>query len=461
MASARSLPGPRGHWLLGVLPQMRSDMLGFFEQCFHEHGDAAYFRVANRRSMLLSHPADIERVLVAENRHFIKNYALVFLRPLLGNGLLLNEGQAWLRQRRLIQPAFSRSRVESYAPAMVDEAQAMLAEWPDGLVGDMGPAMMRLTMAIAGRTLLGIDVGGRFAEVAPLLEAVMHDFLARFSAAVPLPFWVPTPRNLRLKQTIRQLDRILQQLIDERRRASAERGDFLSLLMHARDDEDGSRLTDRQLRDEVMTMFLAGHETTANALTWTWYLLGKHPQVQARVRDEVDRVLGGRSASAADVPQLIYCERVIREAMRLYPPAYVIGRRPLEDITIGEHFIPAGTNVLMSQWVVHRDERWFADPLRFDPDRWADDLAHRLPRYAYFPFGGGPRACIGNLFATFEATLILATMAQHVELSLLTSDPVKLQPAVTLRPGQAIEFRVHRRRRAPLSPPAHSSAARV
>jgi cytochrome P450 len=445
MASLHTLPGPRGHWLLGALPRLRTDMLGFFEQCFREHGDAAYFRVANRRSMLLSHPDAIEQVLVTENRRFIKNYALIFLRPLLGNGLLLNEGPAWLRQRRLIQPAFSKQRIEGYAPAMAECTAQMLAGWDDGEVRDVVAAMLQLTMTIAGRTLLGIDVEQRFSEVARCLDAVMHDFLARFGAALPLPAWFPTPRNLRLKGTVRRLDQILQQLIDQRRAEGAAGNDFLSLLLNARDEEDGKGISDRQIRDEVMTMFLAGHETTANALSWTWYLLAQHPEFQERVAHEAQTVLGGRQPTAADVPRLTYCEQVIRESLRLYPPAYVIGRRPLEDVTIGGHFIPAGTNVLMSQWIVHRDSRWFSDPLRFDPDRWTDGLASRLPKYAYFPFGGGPRVCIGNTFAMFEAPLILAMMAERFRFELISPEPIRIQPAVTLRPAQPIQMRLHRR----------------
>jgi cytochrome P450 len=445
MAPLRTFPGPRGHWLLGALPRLRTDMLGFFEECFREHGDAAYFRVANRRSMLLSHPDDIERVLVTENRRFIKNYALIFLRPLLGNGLLLNEGQSWLRQRRLIQPAFSKHQVESYAPVMAECTERLLDEWKPNEVRDIGPAMMRLTMTIAGRTLLGIDVSDRFREVSHHLETVMYDFLARFGAAIRLPQWLPTPRNLRLRHAIGRLDRILQQLIEERRAAGAVGGDFLSLLLHARDEEDGLGISDRQIRDEIMTMFLAGHETTANALSWTWYLLARHPEIQQRVQDEARRVLGDRRLVAADVSKLTFCELVIRESMRLYPPAYVVGRRPMEDVTIGNYFIPAGTNVLMSQWVVHRDERWFSDPLQFNPDRWASGLASRLPKYAYFPFGGGPRVCIGNTFAMFEAPLVLALMARRMTLELVTRGPICIQPAVTLRPGQAIEMRLKER----------------
>ncbi len=442
MAPPRTLSGPRGHWLLGSLPRLRTDMLGFFEECFQTYGDAAYFRVANRRSMLLSHPDDIERVLVTENRRFIKNYALVFLQPLMGNGLLLNEGQSWLRQRRIMQPAFSKQRVESYAPVMVECTQRMLDQWREGETRDVARAMMELTMAIAGRTLLGIDVGERFNEVTGHLRVVMLDFLARFGAAVPLPYWVPTIRNLRMRRTVGKLDHILQRLIEQRRTEGAGGGDFLSLLLNAKDEEDGQGISDGQIRDEVMTMFLAGHETTANALAWTWSLLGKHPEIQQRVRDEARSVFGGRQPTAADVSKLTFCEMVIREGMRLYPPAYVVGRRPMEDLTLGEHFIPARTNVLMSQWIVQRDPRWFVDPLRFDPDRWRDNLASRLPKYAYFPFGGGPRVCIGNAFAMFEATLVLAMMAERFTLELLNEKPIRIQPAVTLRPGEPIMVKV-------------------
>ncbi len=418
-------------------------MLGFFEECFREYGDAAYFRVANRRSMLLSHPDDIERVLVTENRRFIKNYALKFLRPLLGNGLLLNEGDAWLRQRRLIQPAFSRTRVESYAGVMLESTERMLTTWHGGQTLDIVPQMLRLTMEIAGKTLLGIELGDRFDEITRCLETTMFDFLARFGAAGLIPSWVPTLRNLRLKAAIRRLDRILQELIDERRAAGAGGGDFLSLLLHAKDEVDGQGISDRQVRDEVMTMFLAGHETTAMTLCWTWMLLAENPEIQERVRTEALDVLGDNRPEAADVARLTFCEQVIRESMRLYPPAYAVGRRPLEDVTIGEHFIPAGVNVLMSQWIVQRDPRWYDEPLRFHPDRWADGLASRLPKYAYFPFGGGPRVCIGNTFAMFEATLVLAMIARQFRLERVTNAPIRILPAVTLRPAEPIEMRIH------------------
>jgi cytochrome P450 len=420
---------------------MRKDVLGFLDECFREYGDAAYYRAANRRSVLLSHPRDIETVLVTESRRFTKSAVVQFLRPLLGNGLLLNEGDAWLRQRRLVQPAFARSRVEGYAPVMVECTERMLADWQAGQVRNLHLEMTGLTMAIAGRTLLGIDVGDRFSEVTDCLEAVMVDFLGRFGSAVPLPFWMPTVRNLRLRRTIRTLDRILQELIDHRRAAGGG-ADVLSLLLAARDEVDGRGLADRQVRDEVMTMFLAGHETTANALSWTWYLLGQHQDVQRRVREEVRSSLGGRSPKAADLPRLTLCEQVVKETMRLYPPAYVIGRRLVENMTVGGHFLPAGINVLMSPWIVHRDGRWHEQPQEFDPSRWTESRAAALPKYAYFPFGGGPRVCIGNTFAMFEATLIVAQVAQRFHLEPADTQPVRPLPAVTLRPRDPIAMRL-------------------
>ena len=395
----------------------------------------AYFRAGNRRSMLLSHPDDIERVLVTENRRFKKNFALQLLRPLLGNGLLLNEREAWLRQRRLVQPAFSKQRVESYVPAMAELTERMLATWQVGQPRDLRSDMVQLTMAIAGKTLLDVDVGSRFDELRLCIEATMQDFLSRFGHPIPLPLWLPTPLNLRLKRTVRRLDVILQALIDERRSSGTDRGDFLSILLAARDEDDGRGMTDRQVRDEVMTMFLAGHETTANALAWTWHLLGRHPRVQEQLQAEICEVLGNRPPTAADLPRLTLCEHVIREAMRLYPPAYIVGRSALEDCEVGGHFIPARTNVLMSPWVVHRDERWFTQPHEFRPERWTSGMLATLPKYAYFPFGGGPRVCIGNGFAMSESVLVLAMVLQRFSLTSVDSQPNPPLAAVTLRPS--------------------------
>ena len=278
------------------------------------------------------------------------------------------------------------------------------------------------------------------------LEALLHDFLARFRSPIYIPFWLPTPANLKLKRTVSRLDRIIHALIDERRKEGAGRGDLLSLLIQARDENDGSGMTDKQLRDEVMTLFLAGHETTANALTWAIYLLGEHPEIQAQAAEGVRGVLAGRPPIAADAPRLELCERIIREAMRLYPPAYVIGRRATEDCHVGRFPVPQGTNVLMSQWVVQRDPRWYERPADFLPQRWADGSLSKLPKYAYFPFGGGPRICVGAGFAMLEAVLVLSSILQHYELSAVNPGPVPLLPAVTLRPGVPIQMRIIPRR---------------
>lgn len=440
---SRTLPGPRGHWLLGSLPDLRRNMLGFFEQCKREHGDAAYFRVGTRRSMLLSHPDDIERVLVTENKRFQKNFALqFFMRPLLGRGLLLNEGDAWLRQRRLIQPAFSRQHITSYTTSMVDLTERMLGTWQDGQPVDIHREMMQLTMAIAGKTLMDVEVGERFDEISSCLEDINRDFRRRFAFPIPLPHWLPTPGNLRMWSSIRRLDAAIFQMIDERRAAGSRGDDFLSILIDARDEENGQGLNDRQLRDEVVTMFLAGHETTANALTWTFQLLAENPTWQAKVAEEASTVLGKNPATMLDLPKLALCERVVREGMRLYPPAYIMGRRSDDDCTIGKHFIPRRTNVLMSQWLVHRDERWYDDPLRFNPDRWDAKTIANLPKYAYFPFGGGPRGCIGREFAMVEAVLLLSTIARKFEVSLVDRSPVPIISAVTLRPARSVELQL-------------------
>jgi cytochrome P450 len=445
MTSLKSPSGPRGHWLLGSLREVSADRLAFFRRCFDEYGDAVAFRMANRRGILLSHPDDIERVLVTENRRFGKNFALRLMRPLLGNGLILAEGDAWLRQRRLIQPAFSKQQIESYAPAMVEATCGLVSGWQSGEVRNIHAEMMRLTMDIAGRTLLGVNASGQFGGVRESLEGVMEDFLARFRNPITIPLWLPTPGNLRLRGHVGRLHGILQALIEQRRTNNSSGGDFLSLLIRARHEGDGGGLSDKQLRDEVMTMFLAGHDTTANALAWTWWLLGQHESVLQRLCDEVDSVLSGREATAADIPHLAFCENVLRESMRLYPPAYVVGRRALEDCAIGEHFIRKGTNVLMSSWVVHRDGRWYERPDEFLPDRWANSLLTRIPKYAYFPFGGGPRACIGNNFAMLEGVLVIATMVQKLRLFAVTQPPIKLLPAITLKPGQPLEMEVARR----------------
>jgi cytochrome P450 len=442
-------PGPKGHWLLGNLPDWKADILGFYTRCAREFGDIVSGRVAERRFALVSHPDGIEEVLATKNRHFVKNFAQRMLAPWLGRGLILSEGDFWLRQRRLMQPAFRRERVGSYGETMTALTRRMLDSWRDGETRDIHEELTRLTLAIASRTLFDADITDRASDVSRALLLMMDDFNSRFRGLFAAPLWLPTPTNRRTRRGIRHLREIIDRIIAERRRSGAERGDLLSILLHARDEEgDGGRMTDQQVRDEVMTLLLAGHETTANALTWTWYLLATNPTAADRLAAEARDVLGDRPPTAADLPRLPYAERVVTEAMRLYPPVYGFGREAVRDTEVMGYRIPKGWNVIMCQWLVHRDARFFPEPERFDPNRWGDGLAQRLPRYAYFPFGGGPRQCIGSAFAQMEAVLILASIAREYQFTIDPTHPVEPNPAVTLRPRYGIRAPLRRRREA-------------
>jgi len=440
MANSARAPGPKGHWLLGSLREFRQDMLAFYTRIAREYGDVVSFRLGPKQLVLLNHPDFIEQVLVTENRNFIKHYAFRLLRPTLGDGLVISEGDFWLRQRRLMQPAFSRQRIDGFGPTIVDYATRMMEAWRPGSTRDLHADMTKLAMSIVTKTLLDVDAGENARTVGKSVDVIMDDFNDRFQSAFPPPFWLPVPRNLHLKRHVRRLDAIIHDIIGQRRAEKQDRGDLLSVLVQARDEADNTGMTDKQLRDEVMTLFLAGHETTASALSWMWHLLARHPKVEARLVAELDSVLAGRPPTAADVPRLPYTEQVVLETLRLYPPAYVIGRQPLEDCTIGGYRVAAGTSILISKYVTHRDPRFFERPDEFDPDRWNDGLIKRLPKYTYFPFGGGPRVCIGNSFAMLEAVLVVATVAQRFHFDWAAEPPVVPWPSITLRPRHGIHM---------------------
>lgn len=433
-------PGPRGHFLSGHLPEMRRDLLGFYLRCARDHGDCTLMRFGLKHVYFINHPDLIEQVL--HSRNFTKHYALRMNRLLLGNGLLTSEGDFWLRQRRLIQPVFQRERILSYAPDMTACAERQIETWHDGDVLDLHLEMRKLTLSIATKALFGIDAAEQSEAVGCALHDAMGTFSERLFRIIRVPESVPTPGNLRIRKAIRRLDDILYGLIN-RRRGEKEQKDLLSILLHARDESDGSAMTDRQLRDEAMTLFLAGHETTALVLSWGGYVLAQHPNVMDKLQAELRRVLGERAPTAADLPNLPYAECVIHEIMRLYPPAHALGRQAIETCSVGGYAVPAGGTILMSQWVMHRDPRYFDDPERFSPERWADGLAKRLPRYAYFPFGGGPRVCIGNTFALMELPLVLATIAQRFRFSLPPGPPVLPKPLLTLQPNGPILVKLH------------------
>jgi cytochrome P450 len=438
MSAPRIPTGPTGSRLSGNLAEFRRGRLEFLAGAARDYGDVVALRFAQRRIYLVSAPALIEEVLVAQARHFIKHFALR-LNPLaLGKGLLSSEGDFWLKQRRLAQPVFSRARIARYAPIMTANAERVLARWRPGERRDILTEMMGLTLGIAAKTLFDAEVGGTAQVVVEALQILQDNFLARFNSLLPPPLWLPTPGNLRLRRAVRRLDAIIYGFIAQRRAHPTATNDLLSLLLHARDESDGSGMTDRQLRDEAMTLFLAGHETTALVLSWSWYLLALNPDAAAKLHAEVDTALAARAPTVDDIPQLRYVEWVVLEAMRLYPPAYTIGREATVDCVIGDYAVPRGTTLLMSQWVVQHDPRFFPEPNKFRPERWGEDAIRTLPKFAYFPFGGGPRVCIGNTFAMMELVLVLATIGQRFHFRLEPGQVVTPQPTFTLRPTPGI-----------------------
>ncbi|MDB4946756.1 MAG: cytochrome [Labilithrix sp.] len=426
--------------LLGSSIPLVSDTLRFLERATAQHGDAFRFHIPGQHIYVFNHPDAIEQILVTERDRLIKDKLTRELSLMLGNGLLVSEGTFWRKQRRLAQPAFHRERVASYADVMVRFAESAVSSWNDGETRDVHPDLMHLTLDIVARTLFGVEIGA----VSRRIEAALEVLMARFSGAGNLvPLFLPTPGNARVKRAIADLDAIVYGIIEERRR-EGDRGDLLSMLIAATTDEDGA-MSDTQLRDESMTMMLAGHETTALTLGFALHLLAHHPEVHARLVAEIDEVLGTRPAAESDLPRLVYADAVVREAMRLYPPAWALGREATAPCTIGGYPIAAGTQLWVAQWLVHRDARWFPEPLAFRPERWAGGFAKTLPKHAYFPFGGGPRVCIGNVFAQMEAVLVLVTIARRFSFEPTTDAPLALLPSVTLRPKNGIHLRLRAR----------------
>lgn len=422
--------GPRGGWLLGSLPEFRAGMLPFFERCRRDFGTVVSFRLANRRIHLLSEPALIESVLVHQNRAFQKHYAIRLLRPVLGNGLLLSEGPFWLKQRRLVQPAFAQRFTDHFQNIITKHGEELGAAWRKDPTRDLHRDMTDLTVTIAAEALLGVDVPTELATIRQSLEVIHQDFEDRFQAAIPVPPWVPTPANQKLRRAIRDLHQVMDRIIAQRAKKPGERTDALSLLLQSR-DENGATMSPRQLRDEVLTLLLAGHDTTANALTWSLIELSQNTQL-------ADNLAVSRDSNAA--------RHVLLEAMRLYPPVYVFGRECTHPCQLGPLSVRRKETVLLCQWLVHRDAEYFDAPLEFRPSRWENDLERRLPAYAYFPFGGGPRICIGKELALLEGTLLLEMLTPEFRLTLNSEQPPEPWPTVTLRPKHAVPVKVTPRR---------------
>lgn len=434
-----TIPGPRGNWLLGVVPSIRRDSIGFLMETFHRYGDVSAYRIATIRSHLIAHPDGVRHVLQENVKNYTKDHiSYDMVRWTVGNGLLTSQGSFWLRQRRLAQPAFHRQRIAAMGDLMVRaaaEAAERLGELASGgRTVDIGEPLMQLTLRIAGETLFGAQVGTQADAVSQAFNELSAQLVARFRSFNILPPKLPTAADRRFRAAQRTLDQVVYGIIAERRRREADTGDLLSMLMLTVDEETGERMDDAQLRDEVLTMLIAGHETTATALTWTFGLLAQHPEAEAKLRAELDAALGGRLPSVADLPSLPYTRMVIDEAMRLYPPVYILSRKVIADDTIGGRRIPAGSSVDISPYVTHRHPAFWDDPERFDPERFTPERVAARPRYAYFPFSGGPRQCIGNSFALMEAPLLLATIAQRLRMRLAHGAMPGLDPLATLRP---------------------------
>src|SRR5918911_3097832 len=447
MAAILVPSGPKGNLILGVMPDFNRDSLGFIEKLARDYGDIVRTRFFYAPAYFIYPPDYIEQILATDNKNFIKplNFRTPFFHRLVGNGLLTSEGDFWRRQRRLAQPAFHRERISAYGQIMVRDALKVLETWRDGETHDVHLEMMRLTMEIVTHTLFNVDVADDAEKVASALSTLVEPFSSQATLKWILDNRLPTSGNRRFHKTAAQLDEVVYRIISERRANPNEgQGDLLSVLLQAH-DEDGSQMTDQQLRDEVITLFLAGQETTALTLSWAWYLLAKHPEAEAKLWQELEEVLGGREPEVSDLPRLKFTEMIAKESLRLYPPAYVVGREAIKDCEVGGYFVPSGMQMFMPPWVVHRDPRFFDEPDKFEPERWTPEFINALPRYAYFPFGGGPRVCIGNSFAMMEIILLMAAIAQKFRLELVPNQKVSIVPAMSLRPRDGIKMILHRR----------------
>ncbi len=446
----RQAPMPPANLLLGHARQMMRGAAEFLLESHRTHGDVVRLRFGTRIAIAAFHPDHVYHVLVKNRENYSKQArGYQKLRKILGNGLVTSEGDYWLRQRRLAQPAFAPQRLAGFAAAMVNAAHEMTIAWREPAVRnqplDIAAEMMRLTLRIVGETLLGTDVTGETNDVGAALTFVLEETSRRIHTPWDFSERVPTPKNRRFEQALDRLNAAVHRIIDDRRRRQTAAEDLLSMLMAATDNETGSRMTDRQLRDEVMTFFLAGHETTAVALTWTWYLLSKHVAVRRRVEEEVDRVTGGRLPTVDDLPKLAYTRMVIQESMRLYPPVWGMARLSVEEDQLGDVVIPPRSPILLVQYATHRHREFWDNPEGFDPDRFLPEQTEKRHPYAYFPFGAGPRICIGNHFALMEALLIVATVASRWRLNLVPGAPVIPQARVTLRPKGGLLMAIQQR----------------
>ncbi|BBM85413.1 cytochrome P450 [Candidatus Uabimicrobium amorphum] len=438
------ITGPKGRFISGNFRDIHKDMFAFFDKCIAEHGDIFKFRAFHVKCYVVNRPEYIEELLVKNHTRVRKPWDLRQLRILLGKGLLTNEGQPWLKQRRASQPSFQKKRIAEYAKIMAKHIEKHVDTWEDGEELDIHQKMMDVALYIAGETLFGTIVDD-IENIERLLDLAMNQFGKMISGGVPLPLWFPTPLNLRMIWMTYKFDFAIMDMIRERKKNPQQANDLLSDLINIK-YEDGSPISDKQVRDEIITLIAAGHETTAISLSWTLYLLAQHPEVKEKLFAEVDEVLAGRLPRASDMQNLTYTVKVMKESMRFYPPAWGLGREVTEDIEIAGQKIAKNSQVFVLMYFLHRDPRFYENPHEFYPERWTPEFEKQLHRYAYLPFGGGPRLCIGNHFAMMETTLLLAHMMQKCDFELVKDHAVVMHPSVTLRPKNGIRMIVHKRK---------------
>lgn len=442
-AAPRIATGPRGLPIIGVVRDVRKDVLGWLMRTATEHGPVAQYRFGPGRAYLVTHPDGLKHVLQDHVKNYTKeHFSYSLARRVVGNGLLTSEGETWLKQRRLAQPAFHRARITAMAQQMVRAAAELTEQWSEaqrtGAPRHVVRDMMALTLRIVGEALFGTDMRAEIQAVSASFNVLSEQTVDRFRSLRLIPPVLPTAYDRAFRRAHHALRDVVARVIAERRKHPEDRGDLLSMFMLARDEETGAQMDDAHLQDELLTMMLAGHETTATALSWTWVLLEQNTGPEQLLHAELDSVLGGRLPTADDVPQLAYTRRVLDEALRLYPPIYVLSRKVLQDDTVCGYQVLGGSSLDMSPYVTHRLPEFWPDPEKFDPDRFTPDKVAARPRYAYFPFLGGPRQCIGNNFALMEGTLILASLAQRYRPRMMAGYKPTPEPLITLRPAKEL-----------------------
>jgi len=440
--SRRLPPGPKGLPFLGSLYDYFKDTLGFLTETARGYGDIVFFKLGPRNVYLISDPELIKQVLITDSKNFTKSRALNRARIVAGEGLLTNEGEQHLANRRVIQPLFHKKAIPNYVNAVISHTDTMCSQWEDGNVIDINKEMMHLTQNIVIDALFDSAVDRNSALLVDSLTTIMNSFPRMLFPYSEYLDNLPLPHNIRFRKALKNLDEIVYSIIDEKKSSRSESYDLVSLLLEAKDEEGKSFFTDKQIRDEVITFFIAGQETTANALSWTWYLIANNTKVEERMKAELSEVLNDRRPDYEDIERLVFLNNVVKESLRIYPPAWAVVRKSIDHYDIAGYKIPPGSDIYMSQFVVQRDERFFKDPMNFNPDRWSGLNSRNLPRFAYFPFGGGTRRCIGEPFALMEAVLILAVICRLWRMSPFDSSEIRPKPLITIRPEKGIKMRL-------------------